>query len=107
MKYLRAFLEAGQDATDRTDKRPSDTLLSVLSVPEGTVPETDAPSNEATATPRTLVPAQNWAEAASPANSCSECGGAAGLSLVAVDGARACFDCLLGRTAMRARGVPL
>jgi hypothetical protein len=40
-------------------------------------------------------------------NPCNECGRPAWLSLVATDGARTCVECLTGRTAMRARRVPL
>jgi hypothetical protein len=39
-------------------------------------------------------------------DACDECGRPAWLSLVADDGARTCVDCITGRTALRARGVP-
>jgi hypothetical protein len=95
MKYLREFLETAPLTTDKTDRSPPDPLLSALSVPHGSVSEIRDPDNRA-------------AEgAAAPSEQCAECRRAAWLSLVAIDGTRTCVDCLTGRTAMRAGGVPV
>lgn len=62
---------------------------------------------------RLLSPENRGSEGAPPtrkrasAERCDECGIDAWLSLVAVDGARTCIDCLTGRTAMRIKAVPL
>ena len=54
---------------------------------------------------RLLLPALRDAEA--PAEPCVECGKPSWLCLVSDDGARTCIDCALGRTALRAKGVPI
>ena len=93
MKYLRQFLETAPHPADKTDKSPPDALLSVLSASGGTVSENRAPENRRAEAP--------------PSELCGECSRAAWLSLVATDGTRTCLDCLTGRTAMRACGVPV
>jgi hypothetical protein len=41
------------------------------------------------------------------AECCTECGRPVWLSLIAEDSGRTCSDCLTGRTALRARRVPI
>ena len=93
MKYLREFLETGPHPADKGDKSTPDPLSSVLSASGGRISETRPPENR-----RPEVP---------PSELCGECSRAAWLSLIATDGTRTCFDCLTGRTAMRARTVPV
>jgi hypothetical protein len=103
--YLRAFLaEPGQHRaapetlaarTDKADQSGMRGLLSVLSVPREPVSRNRAVPAEAV---QALV--AQWLV-------CDGCDRDAWMALVADDGARTCIDCVTGRTAMRARGVPI
>ncbi len=95
MKYLRAFLQQGSPLTDKTDESQSERVLSVLSVPPQKEPEVQAGVSLTRTRP------------VEDAAICTECHRPTWLSLVAQGGERGCIDCLTGRTAMRARGVPL
>jgi hypothetical protein len=95
VKYLRKFLEQGSSLTDRTDERQPKRVLSVLSVAHPKEPEVHAEVSLTRTSP------------VDDTALCTECNRPTWLSLVAHGGERACIDCLTGRTAMRARGVPL
>jgi hypothetical protein len=60
---------------------------------------------------RLLAPENRGAEADAVGRArepCNACGGATWIvCVIADDGARTCLDCLTGRTAFRARGVPV
>lgn len=106
--YLRAFLTP----QDRPENEPIALPKAVAPRPAKTAQSSPAPLLAALAVSppkpsRTHLLPENRGPEAPLRPPCDGCGVATWLALLASDGARTCIDCLTGRTAMRARGVPI